>query len=115
MTSMENKEIKRGEVYWVNLDPTIGSEIKKTRPAVILSNNVQNRISARVVILPITSNTEKLFPFEARITLQKKGAKVLADQVRTVDKSRLNACICSLTKAEMKDIERAIKITLSLD
>jgi len=115
MTSMENRTIKRGEVYWVNLDPTIGSEIKKTRPAVVLSNNIQNRISARVVILPITSKTEKLFPFEAKITLHNQEAKVLADQVRTVDKSRLNDCICSLTKAEIKDIERALKITLSLD
>lgn len=115
MTSMENKEIKRGEVYWVNLEPTIGSEIKKTCPAVILSNNIQNKISARVVILPITSDTKKLFPFEAKIILQNKEMKVLADQVRTADKSRLNDCICSLTKAEIKDIEKAIKITLSLD
>lgn len=84
---MHSEEIKRGEVYWVNLDPTIGSEIKKTHPALILSNNIQNRVSNRVVILPITSNVEKLFPFETKITLQNKAAKVLADQILTVDKS----------------------------
>ena len=115
MNAIQNNVIKRGEVYWVNLDPTIGSEIKKTRPAVILSNNIQNKVSARVVVLPITSNTEKIFPFEAKITLQNEQAKVLSDQVRTVDKSRLNSRICSLTKSEIKDIERAIKITFSLD
>lgn len=115
MNSIKNNVIKRGEVYWVNLDPTIGSEIKKTRPAVILSNNIQNKVSTRVVVLPITSTIDKVFPFEAKIILQNGDAKVLSDQVRTVDKSRLNNRICSLTKAEMKDIERAIKITFSLD
>lgn len=115
MTSTKNKAMERGEVYWVNLDPTIGSEIKKVRPAVIFSNNIQNRVSSRVVVLPITSNVDKLFPFEAKIILEKKLAKVLTDQIRTVDKARLGSCIGSLTKAEIKDIERAIKMTLSLD
>ena len=112
---MHSEEIKRGEVYWVNLDPTIGSEIKKTRPALILSNNIQNRVSNRVVILPITFNVEKLFPFEAKITLQNKAAKVLADQIRTVDKSRIRDCISCISTTEMKDIERAVKVTLSLE
>jgi mRNA interferase MazF len=112
---MTSKEIKRGEVYWVNLDPTIGTGIQKTCPAVILSNNIQNKVSSRVVVLPVTSNSDKLFPFEAKITLQNKGAKVLADQVRTVDKSRLSEYIACLTKAEIKDVEKAVKITLSLD
>ena len=67
---MTNKEIKRGEVYWVNLDPTIGSEIQKTRPAVIVSNNIQNKVSSRVVVIPITSKADKLFPFEAKISLK---------------------------------------------
>ena len=115
MSSMTNKEIKRGEVYWVNLDPTIGSEIQKTRPAVIVSNNIQNKVSSRVVVIPITSKADKLFPFEAKISLKKKGGKVLTDQIRTVDKSRLSDCICMLSKTEISDIEKAIKITLSLE
>ena len=115
MTSIKNKEIKRGEVYWVNLDPTVGTEIQKTRPAIVLSNNIQNRTSSRVVVTPITSNTAKVFPFEARINLKKQSAKALTDQVRTGDKSRLGDCICMLTKTEMDDIEKAVKLTLSLD
>lgn len=112
---MTNKEIKRGEVYWVNLDPTIGSEIQKTRPAVIVSNNIQNKVSSRVVVIPITSKADKLFPFEAKISLKKKGVKVLTDQIRTVDKSRLSDCICMLSTTEISDIEKAIKVTLSLE
>lgn len=112
---MKNKEIKRGEVYWVNLNPTIGSEIQKTRPAVILSNNIQNKVSSRVVVIPITSNSDKIFPFESKINLKNKDAKVLTDQIRTVDKSRLSDCISMLTKSEIKDVERAIKLTLSLE
>lgn len=115
MTSMINKEVKRGEVYWVNLDPTQGSEIQKTRPAVILSNNIQNKMSSRIVVIPITSNTDKVFPFEAKIILKKKNAKALTDQVRSIDKARLGDCICMLTKAEINDIERAMKVTLSLE
>ena len=115
MGNMTNKEIKRGEVFWVNLDPTIGSEIQKTRPAVIVSNNIQNKVSSRVVVIPITSKTDKLFPFESKIALKKKSGKVLTDQIRTVDKSRLGECICMLSRNEISDIERAIKVTLSLE
>ena len=75
MNSIKDKAIKRGEVYWVNLDPTIGTEIQKTRPAVIFSNNIQNRVSSRVVVIPITSNSDKMFPFESKINLQNKDAK----------------------------------------
>lgn len=115
MSYLKTKDIKRGQVYWVNLDPVIGSEIRKTRPAMIISNNIQNRVSSRVVILPITSNIDKLFPFEAKINLENKQAKVLADQIRTIDKTRLRDYISTLTKIEMKDIEKATKITLSLE
>ena len=115
MTSIKYNEIIRGEVYWVNLDPAIGTEIQKTRPAVIMSNNIQNKISSRVVVVPITSNTNKIFPFETKINLNNKNGKVLTDQIRTLDKSRLSKRVCMLTKTEISDIERAIKLTLSLD
>lgn len=86
MTSTKNKEVKRGEVYWVNLDLSVGTEIQKTCPAV-LSNNIQNKASSRVVVIPVISNTA-VFPFEARVNLNKQNAKALTDKVRTVDKSR---------------------------
>ncbi len=72
-------------------------------------------VSSRVVILPITSNIDKIFPFEAKINVENKKAKVLADQIRTVDKIRLRDYISTIIKTEIKDIEKALKITLSLD
>ncbi len=85
---------QRGEIYWVNLDPTIGSEIAKTRPAVIISNNVGNQYAERVIVAPLTTaNVGKVYPFEVKLEAGEGGiaqtSKVLLDQIRTVDKSRL--------------------------
>jgi mRNA interferase MazF len=115
MTYNNSEDILRGEVYWVNLDPAIGSEVKKTRPAVIISNNIQNKISTRVVVIPITSQVKTIYPFEAKIMVANKDAKALTDQIRTIDKLRLGSCIEKLSKSEMTDIEKAIKLTLSLN
>ena len=96
---------QRGEVYWVNLDPTIGSEIAKTRPAVVISNNVGNQYADRVIVAPTTStNVAKVYPFEVKLDPGEGGvaqtSKVLLDQIHTVDKTRLggkdgNAPVCS--------------------
>lgn len=67
--------MKRTEVWWVEFDPAVGSEIRKTRPAVIVSNNAANRNLARVVVVPITSNTDRLYPGEALVTVAEKQAK----------------------------------------
>lgn len=104
----------RGEIYWVNLDPTIGSEIKKTRPAIIISNNAGNEVSGRVIIAPITSSIAKLFPFEVAITLKNKKGKILLDQIRTIDKIRLGSKIGSCEKSTLKSIDEALKIVLEL-
>ncbi|WP_342259787.1 type II toxin-antitoxin system PemK/MazF family toxin [Candidatus Tisiphia endosymbiont of Metellina segmentata] len=114
MTLVKNKEIIRGNIYWVNLDPTIGTEIQKTRPAIVISNNIQNKISSRVIIIPITSNINNIFPFEVRVTVNNKTTKALTDQIRTIDKSRLGEFIEQLNKTEIINIEKAIKVTLSL-
>lgn len=79
----------RGDIYWVNLDPTIGSEINKTRPVIIVSNNTGNAVSQRVIVAPITSNLTKLFPFEVAVQIGQKKGKILLDQIRTIDKIRL--------------------------
>ena len=115
MTSMKtSKLITRGEVYWVNLDPTVGSEIQKTRPAVVISNNIQNKVSSRIVVIPITSNVSKVFPFESRLAINNKEAKALTDQIRTIDKSRISGFIRKLSSTEITELEKALKITLSL-
>lgn len=105
---------RRGDVYWVALDPTLGTEIRKTRPAVVISNDSCNRYGSRVVVFPITSNVESLFPGEARIEVRGAPAQVLGDQIRSIDKARLRSRIGSLTKEELAGVENAVQITLDL-
>lgn len=105
---------RRGDVYWVVLDPTIGSEIKKTRPAVIVSNNSCNTFSSRVVVLPLTSNVDSMYPGEAMVVVNGKPARVLGDQIRSVDKARLRSRIDTLSHDELAAVEEAIRITLAL-
>lgn len=105
---------RRGDVYWVSLDPVVGTEIRKTRPAVIVSNDSCNRYGTRVVVLPVTSNVDSLFPGEAPIKIKGKQGRALGDQIRSLDKSRLKARVSTLTTAEMALIDEALAITLGL-
>ena len=105
---------RRGEVYWVALDPVLGTEIRKTRPAVIVSNDSCNRYGTRVVVLPITSNVDSVFPGEALITVRGKPGRALGDQIRSIDKSRLKARVGTVTPAEMVRLEEALVVTLGL-
>lgn len=105
---------KRGDIYWVKLDPTLGSGTKKTRPCVIISNNAQNKISARVIIAPITSQATKIYPFEAGVLINGKSGKAMLDQIRVVDKQRLGQKICSLDLETLLEIDSALKISLAL-
>lgn len=105
---------RRGDVYWVNLDPVVGSEIRKTRPAVIVSNDSCNRFGARVVVLPITSNVESLYPGEAMVEVKGTAGRALGDQIRSIDKSRLKARAGRLTADEMSRVDEALAITLDL-
>ena len=108
------KLARRGDVYWVALDPSIGSEIKKTRPAVIVSNNSCNTFGSRVVVLPLTSNVDSVYPGEAMVVVNGKPARVLGDQIRSVDKSRLRSRIDTLSHEELAAVDEAIRITLAL-
>ena len=105
---------RRGDVYWVSLDPTLGSEIQKTRPAVIISNNSCNAFGSRVVVLPLTSNVDYLYPGEALVTVKGRAARALGDQIRSLDKSRLLSKIETLNQDEMAAVEDAVRITLGL-
>lgn len=105
---------RRGDVYWVNLDPLVGSEIRKTRPAVVVSNDSCNRYGTRIVVLPITSNVDSLYPGEAMVEVKGKPGRVLGDQIRSIDKSRLKARLARLTADEMSRVDEALAITLDL-
>lgn len=81
-------DIKRGDVYWVNLEPTIGTEIRKTRPALIISPDDMNAALPRVIIAPLTSKGQPL-GCRPELTFEGKQARILLDQIRTIDKQRL--------------------------
>jgi mRNA interferase MazF len=105
---------RRGDVYWVNLDPVVGSEIRKTRPAVVVSNDSCNRHGAHVVVVPITSNVDSLYPGEAMVEVKGKPGRALGDQIRSIDKRRLRTPTGRLTAKEMSRVDEALAITLDL-
>jgi len=111
--------MKRGEIYYVNLDPSLGSETAKHRPVLIISNNINNQVGAIVTILPITSNVTKVYPFEILLQPVESGlpkpSKVQVQQIRTIAKQRINSSMVgSLKESLMQLVDIAIKLHLSL-
>ncbi|MDJ0900013.1 MAG: type II toxin-antitoxin system PemK/MazF family toxin [Xenococcus sp. MO_188.B8] len=106
--------MNRGEVWWINFEPAVGGEIRKKRPAIIVSNNAANRNLNRVQVVPITSNISRIYPSEAFVTLQGKQGKAMADQLTTVSKQRMINKIGNLTQEEMTAVELAIRVQLGL-
>ncbi len=107
-------DIKRRDVFWINFEPSTGGEIKKTRPAVVVSTDRANPYLNRVAIVPLSSKSEKIYPSEARIMLDGKEHKAMADQIRIVSKQRILSKIGTLPQEEMKKIEEKIRLFLEL-
>lgn len=106
--------MQRSEVWWVNFDPSIGGEIKKKRPAVIISNNASNKFLNRVQVVPLSSKTERLYPSEAAVVLEGKESKAMADQLATVSKARLFRRAGVLSPEDMHKVEEAVKTQLAI-
>ncbi len=110
---------RRGEVYLVGFDPTIGAEIKKTRPALIIQNDIGNRNSPLTIVAAITSQFgQPLYPHQALLPAGEGGVRVdsaiLLNQVRTVDKKRLLKSLGKVSADTMEKVDRALQISLGL-
>ncbi|NJO84455.1 MAG: type II toxin-antitoxin system PemK/MazF family toxin [Blastochloris sp.] len=106
--------MKRSEVWWVNVDSSVGGEIQKERPAVIVSNDIANRLLNRVQVVPLTSNVDRLYPSEAYVAVSGVQHKAIADQLTTVSKKRLTNQMGNISKSDFQAVERVIKIQLGL-
>lgn len=114
----------RGDMFWVNLDPTRGGEINKRRPAVIVSNDGVNTAAHRhgrgvVTVVPVTSNTERVYPFQVLIDAAdhpglRTDSKAQAEQVRTVDVARIGSRITTLSPSTLRSLDAALRLHLAL-
>lgn len=106
--------MKRGDVWWVHFEPSIGGDIRRKRPAVIISNDAANKFLNRVQVVPLTGKTDRLYPSEAYVRVSGKVGKAMADQLATVGKERLFKRIGSVSGEDMRKVEEAIRTHLDL-
>jgi mRNA interferase MazF len=111
--------MKRGDIYFAALDPTRGSEVQKTRPVIVVSNDASNRVAPMLTVVPMTSNIARIFSFEVLLTGMETGlkrdGKAMAQQVRSLDKERiLGPCQGSVSAQKMLLLDAALKRHLAL-
>lgn len=105
---------KRGEVFWVSFDPSVGGGVQKTRPAIVISNDAANAALNRLIVVPLSSRTDRLYPGEVVIQLGQQRSKAMSDQLTTISKLRLRKRIAVLTGREMALVEEALLLQLGI-
>lgn len=106
--------MRRGDVWWVNFGSSVGGEIQKQRPAVIVSNDASNENLNRLQVIPLTSTVDRLYPSEAFVKVKGKKHKAMADQLTTVSKARLSNRVGRLSPVDLQAVEQAIRVQLGL-
>src|SRR5215831_4542836 len=107
-------EPQRGEVWWVRLDPALGSEIAKTRPCVILSGNVYNRLRRTIVVIPLSSSPQASVPLLVPVRCDGRDVVAVTDQIRAVSKQRLDRRMGELSIEDLKAVEQGVQEVLEL-
>lgn len=103
---MSERKVKRGEIYWIKFDKkSVGTEVRKPRPGVVVSNNWQNEVSKRVIVLPFSTKTGKVYyPIELLI----ESGKIMCDQVKSIDKQRLGEKLGKLDEKTMLKVDETL-------
>lgn len=106
--------MKRGDIYWANLDPTIGAEIKKKRPCVIVSANTINKFRRTVIVIPLSTSAKSHPPITVTVNCDQKKVTAICDQIRAVDKTRLMKLFSKLSQYDLKRIDDNLHQVLNL-